>query len=57
MTHDHTRRHFLFATGVLAAGGLPLDGAFAQELPVTPACHDGDEPTLRQTEEIGRAHV
>jgi protocatechuate 3,4-dioxygenase beta subunit len=50
MTYDHTRRRFLVATGVLAAGGLPFNGAFAQELPATPACHDGDEPTLRQTE-------
>lgn len=50
MTHDPTRRRFLVATGALAAGSLPFDGAFAQQLPSTPACHDGDEPTVRQTE-------
>jgi protocatechuate 3,4-dioxygenase beta subunit len=47
-----TRRRFLVTTGTLAAGvGLAgLDGALAQELEATPACHDGDEPTVRQTE-------
>lgn len=51
MTNDPNRRRFLVATGgALAAGGLPFDGVFAQELPPTPACDDGDEPTLRQTE-------
>jgi protocatechuate 3,4-dioxygenase beta subunit len=49
MTSDHTRRLFLIAGGSLAAAGLGLD-ATAQELAPTPACHDGDEPTLRQTE-------
>jgi protocatechuate 3,4-dioxygenase beta subunit len=46
-----TRRHFL--TTVLATGvGLRLgdSDAFAQQLQPTPACHDGDEPTVRQTE-------
>jgi protocatechuate 3,4-dioxygenase beta subunit len=42
-----TRRRLLSAAAVLA---LP-ETAFAQEqLPATPACHDGDEPTLRQTD-------
>jgi protocatechuate 3,4-dioxygenase beta subunit len=50
MTHDPTRRRFLVATGALAAGSLPFDGAFTQELPPTPACQDGDAATLRQTE-------
>jgi protocatechuate 3,4-dioxygenase beta subunit len=41
-----TRRRLLTAAAVLA---LP-ETAFAQEqLPATPACHDGDEPTLRET--------
>ncbi len=45
-----TRRGFLISTGTLAAGfGLPRD-AFGQELAPTPACHDGDEPTVKQTE-------
>jgi len=48
MTEDQTRRRFLLATGTLAAG-LGFD-ANAQELAPTPACHDGDEPTVRQTE-------
>jgi len=49
MTQDQTRRRFLLATGTLAAAELGFD-AHAQELPPTPACHDGDEPTVRQTE-------
>jgi protocatechuate 3,4-dioxygenase beta subunit len=47
-----TRRRFLAATGTFAAG-LGLAGVrdgFAQELPATPECRDGDEPTMRQTE-------
>lgn len=50
MTHNSTRRRFLAVTGALATGGLPFDGVFAQELAPTPACHDGDEATLAQTE-------
>jgi len=47
MPHILTRRHLLSAAAALAAPQL----AFAQaELPATPACHDGDEPTVRQTE-------
>jgi protocatechuate 3,4-dioxygenase beta subunit len=47
-----TRRRFLLNTGMLAAG-LELscaDAILAQELAPTPSCHDGDEPTVRQTE-------
>ena len=43
-----TRRRLLTATA--AALAIP-DAAFAQaELPATPACHDGDAPTVRQTD-------
>ncbi len=43
-----TRRRLLTATA--AALAIP-DVAFAQaELPATPACHDGDAPTVRQTD-------
>ena len=47
-----TRRRFLLNTGILAAG-WELSSASAvltQQLAPTPACHDGDEPTIRQTE-------
>jgi protocatechuate 3,4-dioxygenase beta subunit len=51
--HDRfpSRRHILTA-GAFAGSGLVLmrDRAFAQELPPTPACHDGDEPTLPDIE-------
>jgi protocatechuate 3,4-dioxygenase beta subunit len=47
MSHILTRRHLLTAAAALTLPEL----AFAQaELPATPACHDGDEPTVRQTE-------
>jgi protocatechuate 3,4-dioxygenase beta subunit len=51
MTDTPTRRVVLGA-GVLAAGSwLTIDRSTAQApLPPTPACHDGDEATLRQTE-------
>ncbi len=49
MRQEQTRRGFLLATGTLAAAGLSFD-ATAQELTPTPACHDGDAPTIRQTE-------
>jgi protocatechuate 3,4-dioxygenase beta subunit len=49
MPFDPTRRRLLVA-GAVAATGLHLDEAFAQQLPPTPQCHDGDEPTMRQTE-------
>src|SRR3954471_1412634 len=51
MTGTPTRREVLGA-GVLAAGSLLAnDRSFAQApLALTPACHDGDDPTLAQTE-------
>jgi protocatechuate 3,4-dioxygenase beta subunit len=55
MNEDHrlpSRRRIL-ATGAFAATGLALamDDSFAQQgLAPTPACHDGDEPTIRETE-------
>jgi protocatechuate 3,4-dioxygenase beta subunit len=47
-----TRRRFLFNTGILAAGWelSHAHAVLAQERAATPSCHDGDEPTLRQTE-------
>jgi protocatechuate 3,4-dioxygenase beta subunit len=47
-----TRRRFLLNTGVLAAGWelSSVGAALTQELAPTPACHDGDEPTVRQGE-------
>src|SRR5262245_19767433 len=47
---DPVRRR-LIAAGALAASGLgfALDEVFAQQLPATPQCHDGDEPTMPQT--------
>jgi protocatechuate 3,4-dioxygenase beta subunit len=46
------RRRFLLSAGTLAAGWrlAGADAALTQELAPTPACHDGDEPTVRQTE-------
>jgi protocatechuate 3,4-dioxygenase beta subunit len=51
MSDTPTRRAVLGA-GAFAAGSLlGIDGSFAQTpLLPTPACHDGDEVTLRQTE-------
>ncbi len=47
MSHVLSRRHLL---GAAAAMALP-EVAFAQDdLAATPACHDGDEPTVRETE-------
>jgi protocatechuate 3,4-dioxygenase beta subunit len=53
--HDRettTRRRFLLSAGTLAAGCalVGADQSLAQGLAPTPACQDGDEPTLRQTE-------
>jgi hypothetical protein len=47
-----TRRRFLLNTGILAAGCelSCVDAVLTQELAPTPACRDGDEPTVRQTE-------
>jgi protocatechuate 3,4-dioxygenase beta subunit len=46
-----SRRHVL-TTGAFAATGLVLNRAsvLAQERAPTPACHDGDAPTLPETE-------
>ncbi|HTM71959.1 MAG TPA: intradiol ring-cleavage dioxygenase [Pseudolabrys sp.] len=47
-----TRRRFLLSAGTLAAGWelSSADTVLTQELAPTPACHDGDEPTVRQSE-------
>jgi protocatechuate 3,4-dioxygenase beta subunit len=47
-----TRRRLLLNTGILAAGWelTRADAVLTQERAPTPSCHDGDEPTARQTE-------
>ena len=47
-----TRRRFLLNTGILSAGWelSCTDVVLTQELAPTPACRDGNEPTVRQTE-------
>ena len=47
-----SRRQFLLNTGILAAGWEMscAHAVLAQELPLTPSCRDGDEPTLHETE-------
>ena len=48
-TFHPTRRRLLAASAFAATGlSLVLEEAFAQQ--PTPQCHDGDEPTVRQTE-------
>src|SRR3954463_11383590 len=49
---DTPTRRAVLGAGVFAAGSLlPIDRCAAQApLALTPACHDGDEATLRQTE-------
>jgi len=49
---DTPTRRTVLGAGAFAAGSLfGIDGGVAQApLPATPACHDGDEVTLRQTE-------
>ncbi|TMK21612.1 MAG: dioxygenase, partial [Alphaproteobacteria bacterium] len=47
MPFHPTRRRVL---GAFAAAGFAFDDALAAPLAATPACHDGDEPTVRQTE-------
>ncbi|WP_291866789.1 intradiol ring-cleavage dioxygenase [Bradyrhizobium sp.] len=49
---DTPTRRAVLGAGVFAAGSLlTSDRGVAQApLPATPACHDGDEATLRQTE-------
>lgn len=51
LDHVGARRRFL-VTGAAAVAGLTLqqsNTAFAQSLPLTPQCRDGDEPTPPQT--------
>jgi protocatechuate 3,4-dioxygenase beta subunit len=47
-----TRRRFLLNTGMLAAGSelSCADVVLSQEVAPTPSCHDGNEPTVRETE-------
>jgi protocatechuate 3,4-dioxygenase beta subunit len=47
-----TRRRFLLNTGMLAAGSelSRADLVLSQELAPTSSCHDGNEPTVRETE-------
>jgi protocatechuate 3,4-dioxygenase beta subunit len=46
-----SRRGFLAGGAAAVVAGAAHDEAFAQQgLAVTPQCHDGDEPTPRQTE-------
>jgi protocatechuate 3,4-dioxygenase beta subunit len=48
---DPIRRRLLAASAFAVGGfGFALEPGFAQQLPATPQCHDGDEPTIRQTE-------
>jgi protocatechuate 3,4-dioxygenase beta subunit len=49
---DTTRRRFLLTAGTIVVGGrvLAIDEALAQDLPPTPECRDGEEPTVPQTE-------
>jgi protocatechuate 3,4-dioxygenase beta subunit len=52
MNRPPTRRQFLLSTGMLAAGWelSCTDVALTQEIAPTPFCHDGDEPTVSETE-------
>jgi protocatechuate 3,4-dioxygenase beta subunit len=47
-----SRRRFLLNTGMLAAGWelSCTDAGLTRELRPTPSCHDGNEPTFRETE-------
>jgi protocatechuate 3,4-dioxygenase beta subunit len=47
-----SRRRFLLNTGMLAAGWelSCADAVLSQELTPTPSCHDGNEPTVHETE-------
>ena len=45
-----TRRRFLLNTSMLAGGWQLTDAGLTQDRTPTPSCHDGDEPTVRQTE-------
>ena len=46
----HPTRRRLLAASALAATGLVLDDALAEPLAPTPRCHDGQAPTVRQSE-------
>jgi protocatechuate 3,4-dioxygenase beta subunit len=46
---DPIRRRLILASA-LAVTGFAFDDAAAEPLAPTPQCHDGDEPTIRQTE-------
>ena len=51
MPESFTRRRLLAASALAAGGwGFAVDEALAQELAPTPQCHDGDPPTVRQSE-------
>jgi protocatechuate 3,4-dioxygenase beta subunit len=49
MSFIPTRRH-LITTSAAAGAALSFGRIAWGETPLTPACHDGDEPTLTQTE-------
>ena len=46
----HPTRRRLLTASALAVTGLVFEDALAEPLPPTPQCHDGDEPTIRQTD-------
>jgi protocatechuate 3,4-dioxygenase beta subunit len=48
--NDDPTRRFLLARAAVIACGIGLSGAELDAAAATPACHDGDEPTLRETE-------
>ena len=52
MTDSFPTRRALLATGAFAAGSLLSPDASLAQAPLnpTPECHDGDAPTVRQTE-------
>jgi protocatechuate 3,4-dioxygenase beta subunit len=47
---DTPTRRAVLGAGVFAAGSLLTIDPSLAEAPLTPACHDGDSPTLAQTE-------
>ena len=49
MSFHPTRRRLLTASAA-AGAALGLPSVACAEAPLTPACHDGDEPTVAQTE-------
>jgi protocatechuate 3,4-dioxygenase beta subunit len=46
----HPTRRRLLAASAAAGVALGLRSSASAEAPLTPACHDGDEPTLAETE-------